>query len=55
MVHHAIAIARVSSCKCLRLDVINTNRPADLLYLRLGFCCRGAFTLNYEGGCLHAV
>lgn len=49
MVHQAIAIARASSCKCLRLDVINTNRPADLLYLRLGFCCRGAFTLNYEG------
>lgn len=51
LVGHAAAIARAAGCKCLRLDVIEGNLPADLLYRRLGFEFRGAYRLKYDSVC----
>ncbi len=51
MVQHAVAVARALGCKCLRLDVIETNHPADLLYTRLGFSFREARRLEYDSVC----
>lgn len=47
LVQHAAAVARTLGCKCLRLDVIENNHPADLLYTRLGFSFREARRLHY--------
>ena len=51
MVRHAAGVARACGCKCLRLDVIEGNLPADLLYQRLGFEFRGAYQLRYDSVC----
>lgn len=51
MVRQAESVARTSGCKCLRLDVIEGNLPADMLYRRLGFEFRGAYRLNYDSVC----
>ena len=51
MVSQAAAVARAKGCKCLRLDVIEGNQPADLLYQRLGFEFRGAYELKYDSVC----
>lgn len=51
MVQYAIKVARSSACKCLRLDVIETNRAADLFYLRQGFELRATCRLKYDSVC----
>lgn len=48
MVQHAIEVARSLACKALRLDVIDTNRAADLFYLRQGFLLRSTRRLVYD-------
>lgn len=49
MVQQAISIARQRHCKCLRLDVIDTNPAAGVFYTRLGFSFLGRFELDYPG------
>lgn len=51
MVRHAATVARNMGCKCLRLDVIEGNLPADMLYRSLGFEFRGAYRLKYDSVC----
>lgn len=48
MVQHAVNIARLKNCKCIRLDVIETNRPADILYTKSGFSFRESRRLDYD-------
>lgn len=48
MVNYAAQLARRCACRCLRLDVIDTNRPADLFYSSLGFSLRGRQRLHYD-------
>ncbi len=47
MVQYATAVARSLACKTLRLDVIDTNRAADLFYMRQGFLLRATRRLAY--------
>lgn len=49
MVQLAADIARRQGCKCMRLDVIDTNPAAGDFYAALGFCFRGRFELDYPG------
>lgn len=49
MVQQAIAVARRKGCKCMRLDVIDTNPAAGQFYTRLGFSFLGRYELNYPG------
>lgn len=51
MVQHAVDTARRKHCRCIRLDVIETNRPADLLYERCGFSFRESRRLTYDSVC----
>lgn len=51
MVQHAMATARCQQCLCIRLDVIETNRPADLLYTSCGFSYRESRRLTYDSVC----
>lgn len=51
MVQYAVGLARERGCQCLRLDVIDTNRPADLFYTRQGFALRGQRRLVYDSVC----
>ena len=37
MVNHAISVARDRGCKAVRLDVLDGNVPAELIYPKLGF------------------
>ena len=49
MVQQALRIAREQKCKCMRLDVIDTNPAAGKFYSRLGFTFLGRFELDYPG------
>lgn len=49
MVQQAAAIARHRGCKCMRLDVIDTNPAAGKFYAGLGFRFLGRFELDYPG------
>ncbi len=48
MVYEAINIAKNSSIKAIRLDVLKSNEPAKKLYLSCGFKYRGTLPLFYE-------
>lgn len=49
IVRFALELARQEGMQSVRLDVIENNLPADMLYTRLGFSFRGRVILNYEG------
>ena len=49
MVLQAIDIARQQDCKCMRLDVIDTNPAAGEFYAHLGFTNHGRYLLDYPG------
>ncbi len=46
----AADIARARGKRVIRLDTLVGNRGAQRTYERLGFACRGAHRLAYEGG-----
>lgn len=48
MLEYAAQAARSKGCRCIRLDVIENNRPADMLYTRHGFSFRGTHHLHYD-------
>lgn len=48
MLGYAVQRARAMGCRCIRLDVIENNRPADLLYTRYGFNFCGTHHLHYD-------
>lgn len=48
MVKEAIALARTSGQKAIRLDVLGGNLPAEKLYVGLGFQYRDTVTMFYE-------
>ena len=48
MIREAVRSAREKGAGALRLDVLNTNEPAEKLYLRNGFQYRGEAELFYE-------
>lgn len=48
MVYEAINIAKSSSIKAIRLDVLKSNEPAKKLYLSCGFKYCGTLPLFYE-------
>lgn len=48
MLEEAIDIARRGNGKAVRLDVIDGNEPANQLYTKAGFDCRGVYRLYYE-------
>lgn len=49
MVQQAIEVARKQGCKCMRLDVIDTNPAAGDFYAAIGFSFRGRYELDYPG------
>lgn len=51
MIRYAINHARNLHCKCLRLDVIDTNPPADLLYTSQSFRFIETRKLHYDSVC----
>ena len=48
MVEEAVRIAAENGARALRLDVLDTNEPAQKLYCRCGFGYRGTAKLYYE-------
>lgn len=48
MIRQAVMTAKESGAAALRLDVLDTNKPARNLYLRCGFEYRGEAVLFYE-------
>ena len=48
MVCHAISIARERGCKAVRLDVLEGNEPAELVYTKLGFEFMYTMNIFYE-------
>lgn len=51
LLNHVAALARAQGCKSLRLDVINTARPAERFYRDFGFIHRATCTLDYDSVC----
>lgn len=49
MVQQALTVAREKGCKCMRLDVIDTNPAAGKFYAKLGFQFLGRYRLDYPG------